>query len=445
MPIAAPEITFVTTTENSVTVALTPPPSEPTFDHILVFAYDYATNAQVHVSAPIFGLSYTIPSLEIGRIYIVTAIAVDTSGDYSDPAALLVVATTDSHDPGGQIPNPTVVIVDVIQESREKVYIEYRLEDSKEIFGELTLADYSFNGTFSDAVQMKEAFGDPRHEGRFNLQFDLAGSIVDPHHIFIWDISELPDFDVHTYAIRLQGKSGAVYSVTKIKNDVDLDTTPLSNLPVPAVITGTDFVFTVPLFYGQDPVTGAAASLDELRDDTDTDVLGGAVPLPELGATGVYQDTVNLAFPAGRYRAFISATAPDFATSIRREVLIVSTSYQAVAQLNHPALCLVYGRLVDNLGRPLQSATVTAFYKREPSRYDRVSTAPFTVRTDEFGFFALHLLRNTEVQLFIRDLQYDELLKIPDAYTATFTSIQFNQPSVLVRGVYGHVLPIDLQ
>lgn len=446
MPIASPEITFVTTTRNSVSVDLTPPPSTPTFDHILVYAYDYATNAQVHVSAPIYGLTYTIPGLSEGRIYIVTAVAVDSSGDYSAPSELLVVATTDSHDPGGQIPNPTVVIVDVVQESRNKVYIEYRLEDTKELYGELTLADYSFNGTFSDAVQMKEAFGDSRHDGRFGLQFDLAGSIVNPHHVFIWDISELPDFDVHRYAIRLQGKSGAVYSPAKIKSDVDLDTSPASNVPVPAVVTGSTFAFSIPLFFGNQPVTGATVKVDEIRNDSDVDVLGGSVVATELGANpGVYQVSILLPYPSGRYRVFYSATGSGISISERRELLIVGTDYQVTAALNHPALCMVYGKLIDNMGRPLVSRQVTAYYKREPSRYDRVSTAPITVLTDEYGFFALHLLRNTEVHLHIRDLQYDELLKIPDTYTAQFTAIQFNQPSVLVRGTFGHVLPIDLQ
>ena len=446
MAIGAPEVTFVTTTQNSVSVELAAPPSEPTFDHILVYAYDYATNARVHVSAPIFALSYTIPGLEIGRIYIITAIAVDSGGDYSDPSELLVVATTDSHDPGGQIPNPTVVLVSVVQESRQKVYIEYRLEDTKEIFGELSLAEYSYNGTFSDAVQMKESFGDSRHDGRFNLQFDLAGSISDPHHVFVWDISELPDFDVHRYAIRLQGKSGAVYSVIKIKTDVDLDTTPPSNVPVPAVVTGSTFDFTFPMLSGTTPVLGAVVKLDEIRNDSDVDVLGGSVvAAPVVGSPGIYSVSVLLSYPPGRYRVFYSATATGFSVSKRRELLIVSTEYQAVAEMLHPSLCLVYGKLTDNMGRPLKAATITAFYKREPSRYDRVGTAPITVLTDDYGFFALHLLRNTDVQLSIRDLQYNELLKIPDAYTAAFTAIQFNQPTVLLRGSYGHVLPIDLQ
>lgn len=446
MPIAAPEVTFVTTTRDSLTVALTPPTSEPTFDHILVYAYDYLTNARVHASAPIFGLSYTIPSLEIGRIYIVTAVAVDTGGDYSAPSELLVVGTTDSHDPGGQIPSPTVVIVAAAQESRSKVYIEYRLEDTKEVFGELTVADYSFNGTFTDALQMKEAFGDARHEGRFNLQFNLAGSISDPHHIFVWDISELPDFDVHTYAIRLQGKSGAVYSVTKLKTDVALDTTPLSNVPIPAIVTGASFTFTIPLFMGDTPVTGATVKVDAIHDDTDTDVLGGSVVAAAVpGSPGVYAVSIAMGYPAGRYRVYYSAIASGFSVSQRREVLVVSTSYRAVAELNHPSLCMVYGVLIDNMGRALSGKTVEAFYKREPSRYDRVGVAPISVLTDDYGFFALHLLRGTEVQLHIADLRYDALLSIPDSYTAEFRSLQFNQPSVLARGSYGHVLPIDLQ
>ena len=444
MATAPPTIAFLTSTQDSLTVEITPP-NDPAHDHVLIYAYDYFTNTQVHASAAIYTTSYTIPSLQLGRVYVVTAIAVDTGSENSIPAAQLVIGTTNDFGEFGVIPAPKVVITDVVQESRSKVRIEYRLEDNKAIIGELTKAQYSFNGSFSDAIEMKEAFGDSRHEGRFGLQFQKTGLISDPHHIFIWDISEIPDFDVHTYGIRLQGKSAAEYSLNTDET-VDLNTTPVVNVPVPAIITGATFDFTIPLFYGSTPVTGAVVKVDEIRDETDTDLLGGSVVAAELGTSpGVYQVGILLNFPAGRYRVFYSATATNYAVSMRREILIVSNDYQAAAEMAHPALCLVYGKLIDNMGRPLVGVDIKAYYKREPSRYDRVALAPIIVQTDAYGFFALHLLRGTEVQLHITELGYDELLKIPDGYTALFSAIQFNQPSVLNRGPYGHVLPVDLQ
>ena len=444
MATAPPTIAFLTSTLDSLTVEITPP-NDPAHAHVLIYAYDYFTNAQVHASASIVALSYTIPGLEVGRVYVVTAVAVDTGGENSIPAAQLVIGTTNDFGDFGAIPRPQVVITEVVQESRQKVRIEYRLEDNKEIYGELTKALYSYNGSFSDAIEMKEAYGDSRHQGRFGLQFQKTGLISDPHHIFIWDISEIPDFDVHTYTIRFQGKSAANYSLDTDET-VDLNTTPLVNVPVPAVVTGQSFAFTIPLFSGLTPVTGAVVTVDEIRNDADSDVLGGSVVAAALvGSPGVYQVSIALGYPAGRYRVFYSAIAANYSISERRELLIVSNDYQAVAELAHPALCMVYGKLIDNMGRPLAAVEVKAYYKREPSRYDRVGLPPIIVTTDEYGFFALHLLRGTEVQLHITELGYDALLAVPDGYTADYRTIQFNQPSVLNRGPYGHVLPIDLQ
>lgn len=444
MATVPPSISFLTSTQSTLTVNITPP-NDPAHDHVLIYAYDYVTNTQVHASAPITTSSYTIPGLVSGRVYVVTAIAVDTSAENSIPAAELVIGTTNAFGDFGVIPEPKVVITDIVQESRTKVRIEYRLEDNKEIYGELVKAEYSYNGLFTDSIVMKEAYDDPRHEGRFGLQFQDAPMIVDPHHIFIWDISELPDFDVHTYGIRLQGKSAEHYS-PNADATAAIDTTPQSNIPVPAIITGSTFQFSIPLLFGTTPVTGATVTITEIRDDADTDVLGGAVVAPESGVTpGLYQVSILMNFPPGRYRVFYSATGSGISLTQRRQLLIVSNDYQVLGEVGHPSLCMVYGKLIDNMGRPLIGAEVKAYYKREPSRYDRVSTAPIIVTTDEYGFFALHLLRGTEVHLHITELQYDELLAIPDAFSALFSSVQFNQPSVLNRGPFGHVLPIDLQ
>lgn len=446
MATSPPTIAFTTVTIDTVTVALTPP-VDPLYDHMLVFVYNVLTGALVHTSAPIFGVTYTTPALDQNYTYSVVAIAVDTGGENSLPSNQLVTAATNAHN--SPIAEPKVVITAAVQESRTKVRIEYRLEDSKDhLFGELVNAEYSFNGLFSDSLKMQEA-NDARHEGRFDLEFRLDPMIINPHHFFIWDISEIPKNTVHEYKFRFRGKSGAVYSVA-VDTDIDIDTTEEENIPVPVVIEDGDLLVTIPVFRNQALVTGAVVTVTEIRDDTDTDQLGGAVVLPELGATGVYQDTINLPiadFPSGRYRLFFTAVkaAADLSISDSKLVLVVEQDYDAAAQLLTEETCLIYGKLVDNLNRPLESATVTATYIREPSRYDRVSVGQITVQTNAYGFFALHLLRGTEATLEIPDLQYGERIRVPDQYTAQFSSIQFNQPSTLVRGPYGHVLPPEEQ
>lgn len=435
-----PTISFVTVTPTSVTIALTAP-VDPLFDHFLVFAYDYLTNAQVHASGSVSGPSYNVPGLERGRAYIITAVAVDTGGEYSLPAEELVVAETNAHN--DVVGLPKVVNATGVQESYNKVLIDYELEDGINAFGELVVAEYSFNGLFTDAVVMKEFYDDGRHEGRFDLEFD------DPavSHQFVWDLSEIPKNTVHDYKVRLRAKSGALYSLlTEI--DVSIDRTLDENIPVPVVIEDGDLEVTIPVFRGEDAVSGATVTVTEIRDDTDTDLLGGAVAVPEIASTGVYQTTINLpvgTFPAGRYRMFYTVSATDLDVAESKVVLVVGTDYNVLTQLNLAELCLVYGKLVDNLGRPVVSQAVRVTHRLEKTRFDRVASDPILVYTDEFGFFAYHALRNSEILMEIPALRYAELLKVPDEYTAQFNTIGFNQPSTLQRGPYGHVLIPELQ
>lgn len=436
-----PTISFIAVTPTTISIGITPP-TDPAYDHTLVYVYDYLTNQQVYASAPVMGLSHTVTGLTRGRSYIVVAIAVDTGAENSIPCEKLVVTTTNTASSFGE---PKLIITDVVQESRTKVRVEYRLEDTQQIFGELVQAYYSFNGAFSDQVIMKEAFTDSRHEGRFGLEFLPDAFIVDPQHFFIWDISEIPKNTVHQYTIRLQGKSGALYSVA-VEDTIDIDTTEDENIPVPAVIEDGDLLVTIPVFRNQAAVTGATVTVTEIRDDADVDQLGAPVVLPELGTTGVYQDTINLPvadFPAGRYRMFFTVVkAPDLSLTGSKVVLVVEQDYDAAAQLNGAETCLVYGKVVDQMGRPLVGQTVRASYVKEASRYDRVGTTIIEVETDAYGFFALHLLRNTHAVLEIPAMQYASRITVPDEYTAQFNSIQDNQPSTLQRGPYGHlVLP----
>jgi len=212
---------------------------------------------------------------------------------------------------------------------------------------------------------------------------------------------------------------------------------------VPAIVTGESFDFRVPLFKKAEPVIGATVSLDELRDDTDTDVLGGAVALLET-EPGIYEANVVFAFPPGEYRAFVSATGAAVDLERRFLILVKPEEFMVNAGLAHPDLCLVYGRLVDNMARPVIGAKVNVYYRKESMRYDNVSSDAISTTTDDNGFFALSLIRSTEAALRIAALDYNVLIKVPDAATAEFRTLVFDQPSVLGRGPFGHVLPVDL-
>lgn len=440
-------IALVTTTVDTVTVALTPP-VDPLYDHALVRVYDSLTGLLVHTSGAISGPTYTTPALSPNRSYIVLAVAVDTGGEYSLPSNQVVVALTNTHN--NPLGDPRVLITEVVQESPTKVRIVYRLEDTRDqLLGELVNAEYSFNGSFSDAETMREST-DPRHDGRFYLEFREAPFIINPHHYFIWDISDLPENTYHEFAIRLRAKAGAVYSAFAT-DTILIDRTGLNrDANIPVVVEDTELLFSMPLFRGQTGLTGATVTVTEIRDDTDTDLLGGPVVIPALAAPNdhIYEDTIAMpaaTYAPGRYRVFFTATGSGYATSGSFEIVVVQDDYDINYALGGEELCVVYGRLIDNLGRPLVDASVTAVHILEGNRYDRVAVTPIVARTNQYGFFAICLLRNTEVVLEIPQLRYAQRLKIPMVRAASFSSIQYNQPSVLARGAYGHVLPPEYQ
>ena len=119
-----PTLSFVTVTPTSVTVALVAP-IDITFDHFLVFAYDYLTNTQVHASGSVAGPTYAVTGLAQGRAYIITAVAVDTGGENSLPSEELVVAETNAHN--NVIGLPQILNTAGAQESLNKALIDFDL------------------------------------------------------------------------------------------------------------------------------------------------------------------------------------------------------------------------------------------------------------------------------------------------------------------------------
>ena len=169
MATAPPVISFITATPTTVSVGLAAPiPIAPLFDHFLVFAYAYLTNEQVHASGSVAGPSYTVVGLDRGRAYIITAVAVDTGGEFSLPSEQLVVAETNAHN--NAVGLPQILNAAGVQESLAKVRIDFDLKDAINTFGEVTVAEYSFDGTFTDAITMKESFDHPAKAQLFMVE-----------------------------------------------------------------------------------------------------------------------------------------------------------------------------------------------------------------------------------------------------------------------------------
>lgn len=445
--IAPPTVGFVTATLDTITCSLTPP-TDPTYDHSVALVYDYISGALVHTEDPASDPTFTIVGLDQNRTYVIVCYAVDTSGDFSAPAVDLIVAVTNYEAP--EPPVPELEITDVYQVGlgeNARVVIEYSLKKASPPLtgfnGELTRFQYSFNGSFTDAEQMTPDFDHPLMDGIIDLEFLPDALIVTPHHRFVWDIGkDLPADIVHEYAVKLQARLKGVNTLERT-DTIEVDQTQLKEV-VGAVTVGGTLNYGIFIWNDGAPFTGATITVQQILDPDQVDQLGGAVVLTENPLVpGLYEGSflVTAGQTTGLWQIVydgILVGPPDITVSDVEHFFVLASGALSTASLSDPDLCLVYGTLVDIHGDPLVDKPVRAVYKREPSRYDRVGTITREVETDDNGFFAMPLLREADVVLSIPDLEYSELLKVPDATAAEFRSTQVNQPAVLTRGPFGH-------
>jgi len=449
MPIAAPIISLITATIDEISCTLMPP-TDPTYDHTVAVATDLIDGSTVTLD-PAPDPSFTLTGLNQNRSYVVVAYAVDTSGDFSAPSNV-VFGITNYEAPEPVLPD--LEITSVAQAGlgdASRVLIAYSLKRPVNPLtcfrGDLVRFEYSFNGTFTDAAQMTPDWDHTLMSGITDLDFCPDSLIAPPQHYFVWDITkDVPDDEIHTYGVRLQGRLKGVN--TLIRSDtVDIDRTAVKGV-VGTVISGQTLDYSIFLWQAGSPVTGATLTVDTILDPDQTDRLGGAVVLTEdPSVPGKYDGsfTVDSAWPTGlwqiNYNATLGGPPATFTIVDVEHFFAITSAAQSIASLTDPDLCLVYGTLYSIEQGTLSESNVSAVYKREPSRYDNVGTISTQVQTDDNGFFVLPLRRGVDATLLIPDLQYAELIKVPDQPAAEFRSIQVNQPAVLQRGPFGHTVP----
>lgn len=445
--IAPPTVAFVTATIDTITCSLVPP-TDPTYDHSVALVYDFITGAIVHTEDPAADPTFTIVGLAQNRTYVIVCYAVDTGGDFSAPAVNLIVAVTNYEAPSPPVPDLEITnIYQVGLGEATRVVIEYSLKKASPPLtgfnGELVKFDYSFNGSFTDAEQMTPDFDHPLMSGLVDLEFLPEALILPPQHRFVWDINkDLPPGIIHEYAVKLQGRLKGVNTLERT-DTIDIDRTTLKEV-IGAVTVGGTLNYGIFIWNDGAPFTGATITVQQILDPDQVDQLGGAVVLTENPlAPGLYEGSfvVTPGQTTGLWQIVYDgklAGPPNLTVSDVEHFFVLASGALSTASLSDPTLCLVYGTLVDIEGNPIAGKSVKAVYKREPSRYDRVGTITRQVETDDNGFFAIPLLREVDAVLMIPDLEYSELLKVPDATAAEFRSIQVNQPSVLTRGPFGH-------
>jgi len=445
--ISPPTVAFVSATIDTITVALVPP-IDVTYDHSIALVYDFITGAIVQTIDPAADPTFTIVGLAQNRTYVIVCYAEDTSGEVSAPAVDLVVAVTNYAAPSPPVPDLEITnIYQVGLGEATRVVIEYSLKKiappNDGFNGELVKFQYSFNGAFTDTKQMTPDFDHSLMDGIVDLEFLPNAFITPPHHRFVWDISkDLPADIIHTYTVKLQGRLKGINTLERT-DTIDIDRSALKEV-VGAVTLGGTLSYGIFIWNEGAPFTGATITVQQILDPDQVDQLGGAVVLTESGSVpGLYEGSfvVTGGQTTGLWQIVydgILAGPPDLTVSDVEHFFVLASGALSSAALSDPTLCLVYGTLVDIEGDPIVGKPVKAIYKRESSRNDRVGTITRQVETDDNGFFTLPLLREADVVLSIPDLQYSELLKIPDAIAAEFRTVQVNQPSVLTRGPFGH-------
>lgn len=445
--IAPPTVAFVTATIDTITCSLTPP-VDITYDHSVAVVYDFVTGAIVHTEDPAADPTFTIVGLEQNRTFVIVCYAVDTGGDVSLPAVNLIVAVTNYEAPDPPVPELEITnTYQVGLGDATRVVIEYSLKKTSPPLtgfnGELVKFQSSFNGSFTDAQQMTPDFDHPLMDGIVDLEFLPEAMIVTPHHRFVWDITkDVPLEQVHEYAVKLQGRLKGVNTLEQT-DLIEVDRTTVKPV-VGAVTVGGTLNYGIFIWNDGAPFTGATITVQQIYDPDQVDQLGGAVVLTEnVLIPGLYEGSflVTAGQTTGLWQIVydgILVGPPDLTVSSSEYFLVLASGALSTSLLSDPTLCLVYGTLVDIEGNPLVETVVKAVYKRESSRQDRVGTVTRQVETDSNGFFVIPLLREADVAMNIPDLEYGELLKVPDAAVAEFRTAQVNQPALLTRGPFGH-------
>jgi len=445
--ISPPTVAFVTATIDTITCALTPP-VDVTYDHSIAVVYDFVTGAIEQTVDPAADPTFTITALPQNRTFVIVCYAVDTGGDFSAPAVDLVVGVTNYAAPSPPLPDLEITAVTQVGlGDATRIVISYSLKKSSPpndgFNGELVKFQYSFNGLFTDTQQMTPDFDHSLMDGIVDLEFLPNAFITPPHHRFVWDVTrDVPAELIHTYKIKLQGRLKGI-NTPEVTEDADVDLTTVKDV-VGAVTLGGTLAYGIHIWNDGAPFTGATITAQQILDPDQVDQLGGAVVLTENGLIpGLYEGSfvVTGGQTTGLWQIVYDGTLtgpPDLTVSSSEYFFVLASGALSTALLSDPTLCLVYGTLIGVDGKPLAQKPVNAVYKREPSRYDRVGLITKQVSTDDNGFFLLPLLRETDVALEIPDLDYGELIKVPDATSAEFRSLQVNQPTLLTRGPFGH-------
>lgn len=323
-------------------------------------------------------------------------------------------------------------------------------EDSLAAAPNVTILDIEIDllGAFiGGEVPLLEAVDDSLTDGRIGLQFSNSGV----SHQYVGDLDKTfagqeVASDIARVRMRAQFGTKIGAFVTTGQFFVNLKSPIVSELTGRTTVPGAE-IFLIGIFRDSqgvltDPDT-PPADIEEVLDPTGTDQLGGLTPAERV-SEGVFRFsfTPDLADPVGQWS--YRFTGDVNGVTIRTQGLFVVTS---PATLTGPTLdngCIVFGDLINVSGEPLQFRPVifTPHHLSEPEHANptSISTDDVRVFTDENGHFEVELIRNTEVIVYIEELNYRRFGRVPDMEIVEYKNIQEVLP-IGVRDKWGNPVP----
>jgi len=321
-------------------------------------------------------------------------------------------------------------------------------EDSIAAAPNVTLLDVEIDlsGTFlGSEVPLLEAVDDSLHDGRVGLAFSNSGVA----HQYVGDLDksfsnqELAS-DIARVRMRAQFGTKIGAFVTTAQFFVNLRSPIVAELTGRKTVPGQEIfligIFRDPLGALVDPDT--PPDIEEILDPTGTDKLGGSTAAVRV-SEGVYRHdfTPGLTDAVGQWSYRFNGDING--VTVRTQGFFVVADPPT---LRGPTLdngCVVFGDLVTADGKPLAIRPVifTPHHLSEPefTNPTSISTNDVRVFTDATGHFEVELARNTELVVYISDLNYRRFGKVPNQEIAEYKEIQLVLPTG-VRDKFGNVV-----
>lgn len=296
--------------------------------------------------------------------------------------------------------------------------------------------EYDVYGAFTGqekTMSLKES--DAAFTGVTGLQFSPTGF----DHNLVWDVLSDVDTDQYwaTTKVRIKAHYGKYTSDWFVSESFIIDTrvTEDEDSEGKRIPAGDDVKIEFQL-YDSNMEAVDADSTPEITSIVDPDGTEHVtVPLVMTNdGTGYYyyNYSTDIDDPTGQWVAKISYVYSGETYEQQFLFYLTDESHRAVVPGSDDS-CKVYGTLYCENGQPMEDTVVLIFNDdlTDPGHFNptRIGVVPVSATTDSNGYFEVDVIRNSEVIIYIKDMNYRRRAKIPDQISVEFTDMILNLPT----------------